>query len=30
MHTGQSLVCKAIADGREAAKSIDKYLRNDL
>jgi len=30
MHTGQSLVCKAIADGRDAAKSIDKYLRNDL
>ncbi|MBI9012487.1 MAG: glutamate synthase subunit beta [Clostridiales bacterium] len=30
MHTGQSLVCKAIADGRKAAVAIDKYLRNDL
>lgn len=30
MHTGQSLVCRAIADGRQAAVTIDKYLRNDL
>ena len=29
MRTGQSLVCKAIADGREAAKAIDAYLRNN-
>ncbi len=27
MHTGQSLVCKAISDGRKAAKSIDDYLQ---
>lgn len=27
MHTGQSLVCKAIADGRKAAKAIDDYLK---
>ena len=26
MHLGQSLVCKAIADGRKAAKSIGVYL----
>lgn len=30
MHTGQSLVCRAISDGRQAAAAIDKYLRNDL
>lgn len=30
MHIGQSLVCRAIADGRQAALTIDKYLRNDL
>ncbi len=29
MRTGQSLVCKAIADGREAAKAIDAYLKNN-
>lgn len=29
MRTGQSLVCKAIADGRRAAKAIDNYLKND-
>jgi len=28
MRTGQSLVCKAIADGRAAADAIDKYLKN--
>lgn len=28
MRTGQSLVCKAIADGRAAAEAIDKYLKN--
>jgi len=27
MHLGQSLVCKAIADGRKAAKTIDDYLK---
>ncbi|MCH4886860.1 glutamate synthase subunit beta [Acidaminobacter sp. JC074] len=27
MHRGQSLVCKAIADGRHAAKHIDEYLK---
>ncbi|NLK72208.1 MAG: glutamate synthase subunit beta [Clostridiales bacterium] len=27
MRTGQSLVCNAIADGREAAKYIDEYLK---
>lgn len=26
MHTGQSLVCKAIADAREMADQVDKYL----
>ena len=29
MRTGQSLVCKAIFDGRMAAEAIDKYLKND-
>jgi len=29
MHTGQSLVCKAIADGRQAAKAMDDYLKHD-
>lgn len=29
MRTGQSLVCKAIFDGRIAAEAIDKYLKND-
>jgi len=28
MRTGQSLVCKAISDGRMAAEAIDKYLKN--
>ena len=28
MRTGQSLVCKAISDGRAAAEAIDKYLGN--
>ncbi|MCT4619706.1 MAG: glutamate synthase subunit beta [Marinisporobacter sp.] len=28
MRTGQSLVCKAIHDGRIAAKAIDQYLKN--
>ncbi len=28
MRTGQSLVCKAIADGRAAAAAIDRFLRN--
>lgn len=28
MHTGQSLVCKAITDGRMAANAIDNYLKN--
>jgi glutamate synthase (NADPH/NADH) small chain len=26
MHTGQSLVVRAIADGRRAARAIDEYL----
>ncbi len=29
MRTGQSLVCKAIADGRKAAEAIDTYLKNN-
>ncbi len=29
MRTGQSLVCKAIADGRQAAEAIDAYLKNN-
>ncbi len=28
MRTGQSLVCRCIADGRETADKIDQYLRN--
>jgi len=28
MRTGQSLVCKAIADGREAAAAMDRYLKS--
>ena len=26
IHTGQSLICKAIADSREMADQVDKYL----
>lgn len=28
MRTGQSLVCRAISDGRQAAEAIDSYLKN--
>lgn len=28
MHIGQSLVCRAIGDGRKAAEAIDEYLKN--
>lgn len=28
MHTGQSLVCRAISDGRMTAEAMDKYLKN--
>lgn len=30
MHTGQSLVCKAIADGRLVSKTIDDYLKYEV